>query len=55
MFLVYNGIFNGKNFQKHKSFILDSKTCIYELICHPHIEEDQNNNNNQEKNDLFEI
>ena len=40
-FLVYNGICNGQNLQKPKIFSLDAKTCLYELICHPHIEEDQ--------------
>ena len=40
-FLVYNGICNGKNLQKPKIFILGTKTCLYELLCHPHIEDDQ--------------
>ena len=40
-FLVYNGIYNGKNLQKPKIFILATKTHFYELVCHPHIEEDQ--------------
>ena len=40
-YLVYNGIYNGKNLQKPKIFILGTKTHLYELICHPCIEEDQ--------------
>ena len=40
-YLVYNGIYNGKNLQKPKIFILGTKTYLYELICQPHIEEDQ--------------
>ena len=39
--LVYNGIYNGKNLKKPKILILGTKTHLYELICHPHIEEDQ--------------
>ena len=40
-YLAYNGIYNGKNLQKPKILILGTKTYLYELICHPHIEEDQ--------------
>ena len=40
-YLVYNGIFNGKNLKKPKIFILGTKIHLYELICHQHIEEDQ--------------
>ena len=40
-FLVYSGIYNAKNLKKPKIFILGTKTHLYELICHPHIEEDQ--------------
>ena len=40
-FLVYNGICNGQYLQKPKIFSFDAKTCLYELICHSHIEEDQ--------------
>ena len=40
-YLVYNGIYYGKNLQKPKIFILGTKNHLYELICHPHIEEDQ--------------
>ena len=40
-FLVYNGIYNCKNLQKPKIFILGTKTHLYEFICHPHIDEDQ--------------
>ena len=40
-FLVYNGIYNGKNVQKPKIFIFGTKTCFYERIFHPYIEEDQ--------------
>ena len=58
----YNGICNGKNLQQSKIFILGTKTHLYELICLPHIEEDQTkpvflikkNQFNQEKLDLFE-
>ena len=39
--LVYNGIYNCKNLQKHKIYIFGTKTHLYELICHPHIEKDQ--------------
>ena len=39
--LVYNGIYNGKNLQEPKFFSLGTKTHLYELICHPHIEEDK--------------
>ena len=35
-FLVYNGIYNGKNH-------FGTKTRLYQLICHPRIEEDQTN------------
>ena len=41
MYLVYNSIYNGKNLQKPNIFILGTKTHLYELICHPHIEGDQ--------------
>ena len=37
----YNGIYNGTNLWKHKFRILGTKTQSYELIFHPHIEEDQ--------------
>ena len=40
-YLVFNGIYHGKNLQKPKFFILGTKTHLYEHICHPHIEEDQ--------------
>ena len=40
-YLVYNRIYNGKNLKKPKILILGTKTHLYELICHPHIEEDQ--------------
>ena len=40
-YLVYNGIYNGKNLKKPKIFILGTKIDLYELICHPHIDEDQ--------------
>ena len=40
-YLVYNGIYNGKNLQKSKILILGTKTHLYKLICHPQIEEDQ--------------
>ena len=40
-YLVYNGIYNGKNLQEHKFFSLGNKTHLYDLIFHPHIEEDQ--------------
>ena len=40
-YLVYNGIYNGKNLQKPKILIFGTKTHLYELICHPHIEGDQ--------------
>ena len=40
-YLVYNGIFNRKNLKKSKMFMLGTKTHLYELICHPHITEDQ--------------
>ena len=40
-YLVYNGMYNGKNLQKPKFFISGTKTHLYELICHPHKEEDQ--------------
>ena len=39
-YLVYNGIYKGKNLQRPKVFISGTKTHLYELICHPHIEED---------------
>ena len=39
--LVYNGIYNGKNLQKPEFFSLGTKTHLYELICHPHTDEDQ--------------
>ena len=62
-YLVYNGICNGKNLPKPKIFILGTKTHLYELICHPHIEEDQTkpvcfkkkNQFDQEKFDKFEL
>ena len=41
IYLVYNGIYNGKNILKPKIFILGTKTRLYELICHPHLEQDQ--------------
>ena len=41
VYLVYNGIYNDNNLQKTKIFILDTKTHLYELICHPHIDADQ--------------
>ena len=40
-FLVYNGIYNGKNLKEPKIFMFGTKTCLYELICHSHIEEDK--------------
>ena len=40
-YLVYNEIYNGKNLQKPKIFILGTNNYLYELICHQHIEEDQ--------------
>ena len=40
-YLVNNGIYNGKNLQKPKVFIVGTKTHLYELICHPHIDEDK--------------
>ena len=40
-YLVYNGIYNGKNLQRPKIFISGTKTHLYELICHQQIEEDQ--------------
>ena len=40
-YLVYNGIYNSKNLKKPKILILGTKIHLYELICHPHIEEDQ--------------
>ena len=41
LYLVCNGIYNGKILQKLKIFILATKIHLYELICHPHIEENQ--------------
>ena len=41
LYSVYNRIYNGKNLQKPKIFIFDSKIHLYELICHPYTEEDQ--------------
>ena len=40
-YLVYNKIYNGKNLHRPKIFIFGTKTYLYELICHPQIEEDQ--------------
>ena len=40
-YLVYNEIYNGKNLQKSKILILGKNAHLYELIRHPHIEEDQ--------------
>ena len=40
-FKDYNGIYNSKHLQKPKFLILCTKTHSYELIFHPHIEEDQ--------------
>ena len=40
-YVIYNGIYNGKNLHKPTIFILSTKTCLYELVCHLHIEEDQ--------------
>ena len=49
-YLVYNGIYNGKNLKKPKilretlpsqTSDMGTKTHLYELRCHPHIEEDQ--------------
>ena len=62
-FLVYNGIYHGKNLQKPKIFIFGTKPCLYVLICHQNIEEDQTkpvcfmkkNQFDQEKIDEFEI
>ena len=42
-YLVYNGIYNSKNLQKPNIFILGTKIHLYELICHPHLEEDLTN------------
>ena len=38
---VYNGIYNRKNLRKHKISFFASKIHPYEVICDPHIEEDQ--------------
>ena len=38
---VYNGIYNRKNLWKHKISFFASKIHPYEVICDPHIEEDQ--------------
>ena len=40
-YLVYNGIYNGKNIKKPKIQTLSTKTHLFELLCHPHIDEDQ--------------
>ena len=40
-YLVYNGIYNSKKLKKPKILILGTKTHLYELICHPLVEEDQ--------------
>ena len=62
-YLVSNGIYYGKNLSKPKIFILATKTNLYELICHLHIEKDKTNpvylmkknQLDQENVDLFEI
>ena len=63
-FLDYNGIHNDKNLQNPKIFIFGTKTCLYQLICHSYVEEDQTkpvcfmkkkNQFDQEKFDWFEI
>ena len=41
VFLIYIGIYNGKNLLKPKIFIFGTKISLYELKCHPQIEEDQ--------------
>ena len=40
---VYNENFNGQKLQKDKIYFFGSNICSYELIFHPHIEEDNTN------------
>ena len=40
-FLVYSGIYNGKNLQNLQIFFFGTKTPLYELIYHQHLEDDK--------------